>query len=326
MTNTKTAKILEKVRALLAKADSTTFPEEAETFRAAADRLMTTYAIEQWQVAKAQDGVNARPAPEVRKFNFDWWVTSDRRSELFSLFSNTALHCRCVVAIRAGYESNRDGGFEIPVIGLSSDLDFMDLLFTHLMLQMGKQLEPKPIATVGLDENAYLLRAAGMQRSRAAKLLYDYGLLGPNDIPYSSLTASKEKSMRSRVRVAGERWAKANGLDSTTSVTPTVHQRSFAMGFVREVSNRMSDMRAMRQQRSTGSQELALRDIRQVAQDLYAELYPLSEKKTRGRGRALTREVKVDQRSYQSGKKAGAEAEIATGAAGVGAGRGQLPA
>jgi hypothetical protein len=50
MTEDRKAKMLERVRALLAKADGTNFPEEADAFRAKADALMTEYAIEAWQM------------------------------------------------------------------------------------------------------------------------------------------------------------------------------------------------------------------------------------------------------------------------------------
>lgn len=71
--NDKNAKMLERVRALLAKAESTTFPEEADAFRAKADEIMTAYSISAWQVQMAQEGLQRTIQPEVRWFDFSWW-------------------------------------------------------------------------------------------------------------------------------------------------------------------------------------------------------------------------------------------------------------
>jgi hypothetical protein len=72
MTDTTSHKMLERVRALLAKADSTNFPEEAETFRAKADELMTRHSISQWAVEQAEAGRSAPIKPERRDFERAW--------------------------------------------------------------------------------------------------------------------------------------------------------------------------------------------------------------------------------------------------------------
>src|SRR5205807_2396905 len=50
------ARILERVRALLAKAESTTFPEEAEALSAKAQELMARYAIDRALLGGVGDG------------------------------------------------------------------------------------------------------------------------------------------------------------------------------------------------------------------------------------------------------------------------------
>jgi hypothetical protein len=130
---------------------------------------MTAYAIEQWQVEEAQAGVSARPKPEVREFNTDWWYDSPRYAELNRLFYSVSFHCRTVVAYRGW------SGRSCPVIGLPSDLDYLDLLFTHLMLQMGRNLERHYDPSKPLDENVYDMRMAGMGWMRITELLWKAG-------------------------------------------------------------------------------------------------------------------------------------------------------
>lgn len=113
--------MLERVRALLAKAASTNFPAEAETFRAKADALMTAFAIEAWQVEVAQNGAEGRPTPIRRDVDFDWWRGGDTpfRSALWALFLDTASHCRCAVVRSKLTRVHEAGGSRMvmPVLG-----------------------------------------------------------------------------------------------------------------------------------------------------------------------------------------------------------------
>jgi hypothetical protein len=349
------AKKLETVRGLLAKAEGTDNPEEADAFRRRADQLMTQFAIDQWMVDQAQAGVNARPKPEIRAFNFDWWYKSDQAGHLWSLFCNVANHCRCVVATRGQGKMDGIGYYNMPVIGIPSDLDYFDLLFTHLMLQMGMQLEPKPDPAKSLEENAYALRRAGLNRMRVIKLLGDAGQLPEGwedaflEIGYVSgetyveraerveRQKKGEKRMRVKVRVAAEKWAKEHELGSTTTVTPKVWQRSFARGFVREVGERLYAMRRAEDRPADEgpSVAIALRDIKQVAVELYDETWPdtchgcgklitececkcpkcgkLLRTECEGHGRkskAVSRTVTYDSRGVGAGREAGAKADL----------------
>jgi hypothetical protein len=336
-TTTRTAKMLERVRALLAKADSTNFPGEAESFRAKADELMTTYAIEQWQVDDANGAQATRPRPEVRQMDFSWWTGRVAQHEqLWSLFLDTAAHCRCVVALR-GYATSAHGGSykTMPVIGLASDLDYLDMLFTHLMLQMQRQLHPRVDTSKTLGENAFAMRSAGKSmregRDAMAPLLWDAGMLDltdaqlekapwvrqpstyPDPTSWRELPSPLQKSLVGRVRRALNDEAKRRET-LVPDVHPRVWQRSFAMGFVGEVGTRFRRMRTEQQAStggSSGSMALAVRDIREQAVDLYREIWPVPESTgTRSRGRAVSREVRFSDRAYGSGKQAGAKADI----------------
>jgi hypothetical protein len=323
------AKMLERVRALLAKADGTNFPEEAETFRQKADEIMTAYAIEQWQVEEAQSGVSARPQPEVREFNDDWWYDNPRHQELWNLFQGVAFHCRCVVAVRGGRYRIQ------PVIGLPSDLDYMDLLFTHLMLQMGKNLERQPDPSKPLAENVYEMRMAGMGWMRITELLWKTGRVDPPkgkagitreynattrsfdeepitaETEWAGIPEASRTVIKNRLANLNRAWVKEHGLPRNY-VRPEVYQRSYAMGFVQEVRTRFREMRRRQNVStgSTGSMEVAIRDIRDQARSLYDELWP-PPPPSESTSSAVSRELATDLGAYRDGAAAGAKADIA---------------
>lgn len=99
MSGDKKEKMLEKVRALLAKANDTEFEGEADVFRAKADELMTAYAIEQWQVDEADSRVGtSNRTPERRDIDISWyWKNSYShiKHDLYHMFDQVARSCRC---------------------------------------------------------------------------------------------------------------------------------------------------------------------------------------------------------------------------------------
>lgn len=326
-TEQRRAKQLERVRALFAKAESTPYPEEAETFRAKADELMTAYALEQWQVDEAQAGTQARPKPEVRQMDFSWWNRgTNQREYLWSMFHSVARHCRCTVALRGYGDRAHEGSWDrMPVIGLPSDLDYLDMLFTHLMLQMGRQLHPQVDTRQTVGENALRMRQAGMGmrkgRDAMAPLLWQAGMLPLTPAQeerfdvregdtWRQLPDALQKSLVGRVRRAINDEANRQGVLVDTEIHPAVWQRSFADGFVSRVSSRLYAMRQQGAYKGTGM-ELALVDIAQQGANLYDEMWPEPEDDGKGsKGRSVSREVRYSHRAAQAGKAAGDKADI----------------
>jgi hypothetical protein len=278
----KKAKMLERVRALMAKADSTDFPAEADTFRDKADELMRQYAIEQWQVDVAQDGVGARPKPISRDVDVAWYFSNSRSKELWQLMNICTLHCRVKLVYWRGSTS-------IPCVGIPSDLDYFDMLFTSLMLQMGKGLEPHPSRDKPMIENLVVMKEAGMKWERIGELLITAGQLEYYDrnmgVKFTKLyTDYCDKHDRPRLRIA-----------------PSVYQRSFAKGFVSEVRTRM------RRQESTNTtgMELVLRDIKDEVDAATTEMHGKDPERY-----ALARDESTDPTAYRAGAQAGAQANI----------------
>ena len=286
-TNT-AAKMLERVRALLAKADSSEFPAEAESFRAKADEIMTAYAIEQWQVDAAQQGTTKRAEPVSVLFEMSWYRTSPHKDHIWNLMQSCAFHCR-VKLVYWRYDG------KIPAVGLQSDIDYFDMLFTHLMLQMAANLEPKPDPSQPMIENLVRLKESGMKWERIVKLLNDIGQMDDTRIT-SRLTSMYRAYCK-----------KHNRVQQTTS--PATYQRSYATGFVQEIRVRFDVMDRAKEEKGTGM-ELAIRDIRKVVAEAATEMFG----RPRGVGRGVSRNYKTDAAAYRQGTEAGRKADVSSSA------------
>jgi hypothetical protein len=114
-------KLLARVRALLAKAESTTFPEEADALTAKAQQLMSRHAIDAAMLAELRaDGA----APEHRRLRVDRPYASAKVQVLAGVA--TANRCQ-VVCSRSGELAH--------VFGFPVDLDVVEVLYTSLLLQ-----------------------------------------------------------------------------------------------------------------------------------------------------------------------------------------------
>jgi hypothetical protein len=114
-------KMLDKIRALLAKAESTEFPEEAEALTARAQQLMARYSIDHALLA-AETGTTEEPGG--RRLPIDNPYESPKAVLLGTLAQ--ANRCRAIWS--------KDLGFS-TVMGFPADLDGVELLFTSLLVQ-----------------------------------------------------------------------------------------------------------------------------------------------------------------------------------------------
>lgn len=112
--------MLHKVRALLAKAESTEFTSEADALMAKAQELMSRYSIDR---ALAEDE-HAETGPLVHRFWIDnpYWAP---KSAIVNAVAE-ANHTRLV--------SSEDLGF-VTIVGHDADLDIVELLGTSLLRQ-----------------------------------------------------------------------------------------------------------------------------------------------------------------------------------------------
>ena len=116
-------RILTRVRAFLAKAESTPYPAEADTFTTAAQALMARHSIDYALLMAA--GRAPADKPMGRRIGVDNPYEAPKVTLLDSIAS--ANRCRAVWSKEFGF---------VTVVGYPSDLDTVELLFTSLLVQV----------------------------------------------------------------------------------------------------------------------------------------------------------------------------------------------
>jgi hypothetical protein len=136
-------RMLGRIRALLAKAESTEFAEEAEALSARAQELMAKYSIDHALLA-AESG--REETPGGRRIAVDNPYEAPKASLLQTVAQ--ANRCRVVWSKEVGL---------VTVIGFPADLDAVELLFTSLLVQANTAM-----LRAGAKQDAY-----GRSRTRA---------------------------------------------------------------------------------------------------------------------------------------------------------------
>ena len=137
-------RMLGRIRALLAKAESTEFAEEAEALSARAQELMAKYSIDHALLA-AETG--REETPGGRRIAVDNPYEAPKATLLQTVAE--ANRCRVVWSKELGL---------VTVIGFPADLDAVELLFTSLLVQAntamlragGKQDALRPVEDQGV--------------------------------------------------------------------------------------------------------------------------------------------------------------------------------
>jgi Protein of unknown function (DUF2786) len=204
-------KMLGRVRALLAKAESTEFPEEADSFTEKAQELMTRYSIDVAMVA-ATSGA-AVGGPEGRRIHLDPPYVDAKASLVHAVAS--ANRCRSVMLSEFGF---------ITVFGFSTDLAVVDVLFTSLLAQ----------ATTAMVVAGRVVNQAGVSRTRSFR---------------QSFLISFAHRIGERLQEAASASTKEAEVDFGISLLPVLAQReadvdeAVAVAFprMRQVRNRVSN-------------------------------------------------------------------------------------
>lgn len=218
--------ILGKIQGLLAMADnSATTPEAAVNYRNAAEGMMFKYRIEAAMVGTSTEKNIFRPEPVWRTFRISKaGNVYHRQYEQLAAVALAHVDARCV-------REYADGWYTIEAIGYDSDLRFAELIFTAAMLAFGSKLEPKVDPELSDQQNAYVLRSAGLEGNRIAKLIW----------------GSDEKALRVKARGLFRKEAALRGEDVDGLVGRGVSVKQFrndyADAFVQELHSRLWRMR-----------------------------------------------------------------------------------
>lgn len=119
------AKTLKVIRALLAKAEATTFEAEAQAFTAKAQELMTRHSIDAAVLASSVEGATgARRGIESRRVHIDNPYADEKATFLSAIASVNG--ARSIWMPQAGFAT---------LMGFPIDVQLTDLLFTSLLVQ-----------------------------------------------------------------------------------------------------------------------------------------------------------------------------------------------
>ncbi|WBP97144.1 DUF2786 domain-containing protein [Mycolicibacterium neoaurum] len=120
------AKMLARGRGLLAKAEATQFPEEAEALSAKAQELMSRYSLHQ---AIGDHDAGRQAEATARRL----WLDNPYAGAKASLVQTVAAanRCRVVWAEKLGFAT---------IIGAEADLDLVELLTTSLLVQANRAM------------------------------------------------------------------------------------------------------------------------------------------------------------------------------------------
>ncbi|WP_285505216.1 DUF2786 domain-containing protein [Actinokineospora sp. NBRC 105648] len=142
-------RVLERVRGLLAKAESTPFAAEAEALSAKAQELMARYAFEQ-AVLTADEPVEAATGR--------LWLDAPYQGPKAQLVDAvaTANHCRAVFYARLGC---------VALVGHETDLEIVQVLAESLLVQSARALRRAP-ATGRSYRHAFLVAYAHRVQQR----------------------------------------------------------------------------------------------------------------------------------------------------------------
>jgi hypothetical protein len=154
-------RVLDRVRALLAKAESTDFPAEAEAYSAKAQELIARHSIE--EALTARDRVEV--VPFAQRIGVDHPYESEK-AELLDAVAR-ANHCRTVWSPDFGFST---------VFGFDADIEAVELLYTSLLVQANRAMvrdEPaKGKARIKAFRRSFLVAYAvriGERLSRATR-------------------------------------------------------------------------------------------------------------------------------------------------------------
>jgi hypothetical protein len=185
------SRMLTRIRALLAKAEATGFPEEAEALSAKAQELMARHSIDEALLAA---GVPAGDAPRARRLGVDAPYEEAKAVLLHAVAD--ANRCRAVWNEALGFST---------VVGFEPDLEAVELLYTSLLVQ----------ATTAMTKAEAAQRAKGRNRTKTFR---------------QSFLAAYAHRMGTRLAaVAQAQTADAAATETTAPLLPVLATRDLAV-------------------------------------------------------------------------------------------------
>jgi uncharacterized protein DUF2786 len=300
-------KTLAKVRALIAKAESTDSPAEAEALRERADALMFAHAIDEVMLEASRPEEQRTKPAHIRIKLADKSHLTEQITYLAQYLAN---HYR-VRLVFMGLYTKHWGDITVTAVGYESDLRFFETMFTALHLDLAGKLTPKADPAETFDANVYRMRDAGMSWGAIAhemnKTRANYLKANAANTAAQSLVADwKEIPIREDAQYpipagAYRRECKRRGEAPRRTRTPVGYQRNFAEGYVNRIGLRLAEMRRKRDNEGSGT-ALVLRS--DSVEDMVNELFPKMSKSK------APAKLKTDWQARVAGDEAGKTADL----------------
>jgi hypothetical protein len=220
-------KTLRQVQALLATADHpNTPPHEADTARNMAEALMIKYRIQEHDLSAQETSALGPVWRTMQLVRYQGEFTQDYRQ----LFAATMDHLD-IRGVTSYASIDGEGWLVAEVVGYESDLRFLEAMFTAARLAFSHKLEPQYDPALNPQENAYVMRSAGMEGKRIAMAIF--GKCDKGDPPKVRAMFKKEAIKR------GEDASVLLGQGNSVKL----FRQSYATGFVSTFWNRLFQMR-----------------------------------------------------------------------------------
>lgn len=300
-----TDRMLEKVRALIAKAESTDSPAEAEALFERAEKLMTKHMIDE-AMLEATRPAEARMTPEV--ITIDICAKGGLDDQFTDLAMFLASHFGCRI-IFTGLGIKWLNKITARVYGYASAVRSFEMLYTGLHLDLAGQLTPKPDRQRSFDENVYILHEAGVKWQEIARMMNRAYLTGPTAGWRQAVRPSKTDPESlvpwpdgHRLINAYKRWCKEIGDTPRAIQSPVTFQRNFAQGYIYRINARLYEMKRKEEMQAGVGTALVLRQ--EAVDEMYEEHNPDAQA-FKGR-----RAVRWHGEARQAGDEAGQRADL----------------
>lgn len=288
--------ILRKVQKLVDKAWSTQFEHEKEALLAKADALMLKYSLDQFALldpARATQAPIKGQDPEMRDIRYfgDELRTYDEQimSTAHTIFYNLASHCGCKVGYFGWYNSK--------VVGYPADLDFLEMLFLSLKLDLLRRVDPQIVKEITWELNLVALKQAG----RKWTVIHDMLQKHPN---YKYSDQAWSHSIGVAFTGVYKKWRDANPDEPHNVANPTMWRRDFMEGYAIGIVRRLRDMRAASIQENKNLPALISSKTKSL-DDLFNELWPPVEYKDTGSSKSKVQRYRAPkQRAFSAAAQA----------------------
>jgi hypothetical protein len=249
-------KILNRIRKVLDLAAGASSESEREAALAKADAMMAAHAVDE-AIVRATQRPEERATPVAETIDIPKNYASDLRNVIVPLA--TLADCR----IAEGRQIWRVAGFR-------ADVDYLQLIWTNVHLELARRIDARWDEGKSFDENVTALHDAGWKWQRLQEEAARHG----HDVSWPD----GGKLIR-----AYRRQCKREGRPANTGIQRhAAYRASFVTSYCTRLADRIREMRYARERalreredRNVGSgAELAVRDSRAQVEDFWYQLYP----------------------------------------------------